>query len=214
MKYKHFLITFFGLYLIFSSNTTFALFNYHTTRTQLINFQPHVPKSNITKEGECWSESVSTPRPGAWRCSVGNSIYDPCFTAAQSDTVVCAANPITYEEGFILKLTKPLPVAETTSSIFLQVQASEGWLLKLSDGSFCTKYTGTFPVINGLLIKYACSDSLTCLENGNCPYLTGLTDYSQTDRALTAIKAYYSIAPNMAPILHKTNRVGISTVWH
>ena len=48
----------------------------------------------------CTGLSSSVPRPGAWRCTTGNVIYDPCFEAADSQgNVICASDPSRNERG-------------------------------------------------------------------------------------------------------------------
>src|ERR1700683_5134218 len=71
-------------------------------KTQIVRFAPALPSGGDTKEGSCWTESIAAPRPGAWRCSVGNSISDPCFTGAGNlEELVCAADPGLRADGFI-----------------------------------------------------------------------------------------------------------------
>jgi hypothetical protein len=76
-------------------------------KTEVTVFRPPVP-SGPSRSGECWTESIAVSRSGAWRCMVGNEIYDPCFSSAGLiDAVICDANPAKGSAGFILKLTKP-----------------------------------------------------------------------------------------------------------
>ena len=75
----------------------------------MIRFTPTVPSSDVHR-GLCWTESIAVTRSGAWRCMVGNGINDPCFTIpAKQDELVCGANPALKTDGFVVKLTKPLP---------------------------------------------------------------------------------------------------------
>ncbi len=121
------------------------------TKTSVIRFEPQVP-SGDTREGSCWTESIAVTRPGAWRCSVGNAISDPCFTmAANHDQLVCDADPALKREGFVLKLTKPLP---KPSSSELKV---EPWVFRLADNSICEAMTGTLPAVNGEPARWSCA---------------------------------------------------------
>jgi hypothetical protein len=45
--------------------------------TEVITYIPKEP--GIHKEGNCFHASISIKRPGVWRCTVGNLIFDPCF---------------------------------------------------------------------------------------------------------------------------------------
>lgn len=112
------------------------------------------------KGGSCWIESLSAPRKGAWRCSVGNVIYDPCFIVAGSENLVCDSDPITGEKGFLLKLTEPLPSTNLTND---NLGLGWGWLLELEDGISCRFMTGATSVINGKRMNYMCSDDLWVL---------------------------------------------------
>src|SRR5512141_3134237 len=78
------------------------------TETAVIMFAPPVPKGD-TRDGSCWTTSISVTRSGAYRCMVGNMISDPCFVVPPNpDQVVCGADPAYKKDGFVVKLTKPL----------------------------------------------------------------------------------------------------------
>jgi hypothetical protein len=69
---------------------------------------------------------------------VGNAISDPCFTiAGNRDQLVCDANPALKTDGFVLKLTKPLPKSTHRE------QKAEPWIFRLADNSICEAMTGT-----------------------------------------------------------------------
>ncbi len=85
--------------------------------------------------------------------SVGNGIYDPCFTVPRNhERMVCGADPALKTAGFVLKLTKPLP---ETPPVTLQVV--EPWIIKLADGSICEAMTGTLPAVNGQSARWSCA---------------------------------------------------------
>lgn len=122
------------------------------TGTKIVRFAPSLPSSGDAKEGSCWTESIAVPRAGAWRCSIGNSISDPCFTVAQNrEQLVCGADPALRADGFILKLTKPLP------KVSQQERRSEPWIIQLSDGSICEAMTGTLSPVNGEPARWSCA---------------------------------------------------------
>ena len=78
--------------------------------TTIINYLPSVPAQ--TQAGSCWTSSIVTPIASAWRCMVGNQIFDPCLIADDGQTLVCGADPSKGEPGFQLDLTGPLPQPE------------------------------------------------------------------------------------------------------
>jgi len=181
--------------------------------TQIMVFSPALPENSQSKSGYCFSESIAYTRPGAWRCMVDSSIYDPCFSM-EDGTVVCDVNPATYQSGFELKLTKPLPTSNLDpSKPIFSPQYNGGWMIKLTDGSVCKANTGSLPVVNQMAVRYSCSDSGGCLDNGTCPYLTGLFDSIRSGNVWIAVKVFYSIFPNTSPRVLKTQSVAIATVW-
>jgi hypothetical protein len=124
------------------------------TATQVTTFRPAKPGGR-PRSGHCWTESIAVNRPDAWRCMVGNFIYDPCFeisTAPAPVVVVCGAEPDGSKKGFVLKLTKPLPKRAKP-----EASAPSPWRLELEDGAICSRLTGTVPFVNEQALPYACS---------------------------------------------------------
>jgi hypothetical protein len=120
--------------------------------TKVIRFAPKVPSGDV-QEGSCWTESIAAPRAGAWRCSVGNAISDPCFTVAGNrQQLVCGADPALQSDGFVLKLTQPLP-----KSSLAHDRKAEPWIFQLSDGSICEAMTGTLSPVNGEPARWTCA---------------------------------------------------------
>jgi len=90
-------------------------------------------------------------RADAWRCIVGNEIYDPCFSARPHATsVICDASP-TKPAGFILKLAAPLPT-------HLPASDKQVWMMRLGDGVMCGFLTGATGGIGQQRINYGCTD--------------------------------------------------------
>jgi hypothetical protein len=119
--------------------------------TKIIRYAPALP-SGTAQEGSCWTESIAVTRKGAWRCSVGNAISDPCFTVAgNSEQLVCGADPALREKGFALKLSKPLPKSSSRE------QKAQPWIFQLSDGSICEAMTGTLSPVNGEPARWECA---------------------------------------------------------
>src|SRR5882757_8267743 len=143
--------------LIFSTSISPALAQAPVSQlsmseTNIVHFVPSVPTGD-TRGGSCWSRSIAAPaRHDAFRCTEDNGIHDPCFIVPPNhDRLVCGADPALKQDGFLLKLTKPLP---KTSHL---ARRNEPWILKLADGSICEATTGTMPAINGQPARWACA---------------------------------------------------------
>jgi hypothetical protein len=121
------------------------------SQTSVIRFVPAVPRGAV-REGSCRTESIAVGRSGAWRCMAGNSISDPCFTnPANRDQLICGADPALKSDGFVLKLTKPLPESPHHD------RKAEPWEFRLADNSICTAMTGTLPSVNGEPARWSCA---------------------------------------------------------
>jgi hypothetical protein len=121
------------------------------SQTSVIRFTPAVPSGDV-REGTCWTESIAVNRSGAWRCMVGNGISDPCFTIpAHREQLVCNADPALKTEGFLLKLTKPLPKSTSPN------RKAEPWIFRLADNSICEAMTGTLSPVNGEPARWSCA---------------------------------------------------------
>jgi hypothetical protein len=134
-----------------------------TGRTEVSTFNPSVPNAQ-TRAGYCWTPSIALHRADAWRCMIGNAIEDPCFaTPDVSDAVICGANPVTGDAGFLLRLTKPLPAPEASPS-------PAPWIVELAIGqnqvpgpyalpppkTYCSPLTGTMPMVDGAGVPFMC----------------------------------------------------------
>jgi hypothetical protein len=104
--------------------------------------------------GYCWTASDADPRPDAWRCFVGNYIYDPCFsdTVAYSNFVVC---PLHRPGSAVLRinLTKRLP-SNTYSG---DPTRHTPWAVRTVSGKWCTILTGATGLIAGMRVNYGCA---------------------------------------------------------
>jgi heat shock protein HslJ len=125
--------------------------------TQVITFSPTaIPAEK--REGSCFTSAVGLGREDAYRCMVGNEIYDPCFVVNDVPTVVCGANPTTGDIGFVLALTEPLPAPETGT-------VAKPWLIELPDGQVCGLMTGTVPGVEDRIAPYGCPDGSYLFED-------------------------------------------------
>jgi hypothetical protein len=105
--------------------------------------------------GSCWTHSLATDRPGAWRCFEGNDIRDPCFAGPpHSLLVACAEGPFSTKVA-LLRLIKPLSDGENATTKMLQPKG-EPWGLRLTGGDTCVFVTGATDVVAGERMNYAC----------------------------------------------------------
>lgn len=120
-------------------------------QTTVIRYVPQIPAETV--EGSCWTSSIAAPgSPFAWRCTVGNQIYDPCLTAVDGETIVCGVPD--QEVGLVL--TEPLPQPETGDS------PPRPWQVELAGEVTCAPFTGTLPPIEEQAV-YSCSDQSVIL---------------------------------------------------
>jgi hypothetical protein len=124
--------------------------------TKVIVYKPGAMHGK-TVPGSCFSQSVASTLVGAWRCSSGNGIYDPCFSSApNASAVTCVRNPVTDPAGITLSLSKPLPAWLIYPGVGQHV-----WTFQVGDGTTCSYLTGALPVVNGKTsVPYACSDKM------------------------------------------------------
>jgi hypothetical protein len=132
-----------------------ALAGTHTTATVYSAFSYHgvVVPSVQTVSGFCWGSSAVTERNDAWRCLVGNNIYDPCFSSEFAfGVVVC---PIPWNDsGIEIQLTKPLPTASGHLAPSLKLQP---WAIQTASGADCVLASVAGPrPIHGRHLNYFC----------------------------------------------------------
>lgn len=123
------------------------------TKTKIIKFVPPIPSEK--REGSCWTNSTIIRRSDAWRCMIGNEIFDPCYTARDKTTIVCGSKPdIEKPAGFVLKLTQPLPEPDKVVG-----PSSSASMIELDDGTICDSISGALGATNGVRterISYSC----------------------------------------------------------
>jgi hypothetical protein len=119
--------------------------------TKVIIFHPASAKGSSVSGSCSMGASLALNRADAWRCSVGNAIYDPCFSAApHARQVTCGATP-QQPVGFPVKLSQALPTHPSASD-------NRAWIVKLGDGVDCAYVTGATFGISGQRANFACSD--------------------------------------------------------
>jgi hypothetical protein len=129
------------------------------TSTLAITFTPKIPEAS--QDGVCFSNSLRSSRPDAWRCNVENGIYDPCFTAADGQTVVCGQAPIftSPDAGFKLDLQQPLPPAIQPSPN----DDIDPWMIRTQDGNLCVLMSGATAQALGKPVRFGCIDGSVVL---------------------------------------------------
>jgi hypothetical protein len=114
-----------------------------------------------TASGYCWTTSSADARSDAYRCFVGNVIYDPCFAGTgPAGFVLC---PLSGPASPVLRitLTKKLPRGSSTRN----PTRYPPWAVQLRSGRWCTILTGATGQIAGLRINYGCAGGGILLGN-------------------------------------------------
>jgi len=126
----------------------------HTTATVYEAFSYHgVVVPRVTQaSGYCFTSSDVTRRDDAWRCLVGNALYDPCFSSALAfGMVVC---PVPWNDtGTQINLSRPLPKTSSSTPPSLSLQP---WAVETAGGTFCTLSSGASRAIHGQRLNYFC----------------------------------------------------------
>lgn len=107
-----------------------------------------------TAHGYCWTSSGADARSDAYRCFVGNAIYDPCFSNSQAPNsfVVCPLyTPLS--PVLRLRLTKPLPGEQDNTA----PTKYPPWAIRLASGRWCELITGATSTVAGMRVSYGCS---------------------------------------------------------
>ena len=192
------------------TTSTSSQTNPATPATQIIAYIPPQPLSSTPMEsGSCWTNSIAAPfRADAWRCTVGNSISDPCFQIPNStNSLLCNVNPtITGATStFVLKLTKPLPAPDVPQGLS---PSNWAWLVQLADGTLCTPFTGTLPITaTGDAANYGCAPGPLGTD---VLIFNGLNTSSS---AWTAEIGTINETTSSLPTIANSSTVPVATVW-
>jgi hypothetical protein len=106
-----------------------------------------------TKPGHCYTGSLTIDRNDAWRCFVGNTIYDPCFSSSRAHGVVICPNP-QLKGGVEIRLTSGLPHAFANTR--MQSLKDQPWDIQLTSGRYCSFSSGASEVVRGKRLNYFC----------------------------------------------------------
>ncbi len=181
-----------------------------TPATQIIAYTPSQPASSMpVLSGSCWTNSIAAPfRDDAWRCTVGNSISDPCFQLPNStSSLLCNVNPTVANatSTFVLKLTKPLPAPDVPPGL---PPSDWAWLVQLADGTLCTPFTGTLPITaTGDAANYGCAPG---------PLGTDVLIFNGLNTSSSAWTAEIGTIAEMTsslPTIASSSTVPVATVW-
>lgn len=121
-------------------------------KTTRIAFDASTMKVTNTVTGSCWTGSLASLRSDAYRCMVGNSIHDPCFSLKSNSKAVACPMNVPENTGIRITLSKPLPPANPPP------KAPNAWMMTLADGAKCNMGTGT--ITPGY--PFYCSGNLVC----------------------------------------------------
>lgn len=147
-----------------------------TAKTTVVTFAPWAHGQlrqgytvAVKAKGSCFNNALTTNRSDAWRCVIGNDIYDPCFSGAARATVLaCAEDPFS-RRLVLLSLQKPISTEDAATTDMLQPHG-EPWGLRLANGETCAFATGATDVAQGMRMNYECK--------GN-DFLVGFPDRSK-----------------------------------
>lgn len=163
--------------------------------TRVVAFHPKGALGTPVSGSCAMGESQALDRADAWRCIVGNSIYDPCFSAAPHATsVICGASP-DRPVGITVRLAGPLPT-------HAPAHGQQAWILLLGDGSRCTFITGATFGVQGQRANYECSDKAWVVGD------------PAPGRVWYAVKALLAAKPGPnGPAASRIWAVSVATVW-
>lgn len=181
-----------------------------TPATQIVAYAPPPqPSSTPVENGSCWTNSIAAPfRADAWRCTVGNSISDPCFQMPNStSSLLCNVNPTVANSTstFILNLTSPLPASQVPPGL---PPSNWAWLVQLQDGTLCTPFTGTLPITaTGDAANYDCAPG----PLGKDLLIFG--ELNSSSSAWTAEVGTLNETTSSLPTIASSSTVPVATIW-
>jgi len=159
--------------------------------TKVVVFHP-AGTAGSPQRGTCdMGESLALDRSDAWRCMVGNEIFDPCFSLVpHASSVICDADP-QHPTGIVVVLPAKLPSHGPAHN-------AQAWMLRLGDGTICGFLTGATGEIANQRINYGCTNKNEIIGS---PQAQGAVQYA------TAVK----VDKNYKPI--SIFAISIATIW-
>jgi hypothetical protein len=116
---------------------------------------PTIPAQS--RSGYCFTGSLTINRRDAWRCFVGNYIYDPCFSSPNASGVVICPN-LQVNGGISIRLTRTLPRQYADPGA--PSLRNQPWNIQLASGRHCAFASGASNVIHGLRLNYFCGSTV------------------------------------------------------
>jgi hypothetical protein len=116
-----------------------------------------------TAPGYCWTTSIADARGDAFRCFVGNEIYDPCFADQTNFAhyVLCPLNGIPGTKVLRINLTKKLPPNSASGD----PTRYPPWAVRIKSGKWCVILTGATGFLAGMRVSYGCSGAGVLIGN-------------------------------------------------
>ena len=128
-----------------------------TTEARIYSPWTDAVRRQTAEQGECFSGSAFVMRSDAWRCTVGNLIYDPCFSdpTGPATLVACPDSPESPKVTVIRVKDLPLAYANKGGGT-----SGDPWALKLADGKQCRFAGGATITIADQRLNYTCGEDL------------------------------------------------------
>lgn len=129
-----------------------------SVRTTATIFRAFTPSGKPTlrahsASGYCYTGSLTIDRSDAWRCFVGNELFDPCFSSSAARGKVLCPN-LDVDGGTEIRLTKPLPVLSGDRPA--PSLSDQPWNVELTSGHHCAFASGASNVVHGKRLNYFC----------------------------------------------------------
>lgn len=105
------------------------------------------------KRGYCWTGSLAADRYDAWRCFIGNFIYDPCFSSDAAPGYVVCPNGL-VNGGIEIRLTRGLPYRYQDPGN--PSTRALPWDIETMSGRHYVILTGATTVDDGQRLNYGC----------------------------------------------------------
>jgi hypothetical protein len=105
-----------------------------------------------TASGHCFTSSEVTSRDDAFRCLLGNALFDPSLRSPNGRAIVVWPIP-GNESGTEIRLRSPLPAQSSHTPASLALQP---WALETTSGARCLLAGGASSLIDGKRLNYFC----------------------------------------------------------
>ena len=126
-----------------------------SSNTEVFHFvpSPMLNTEDNLEYADCWTRSLASDREDAFRCMVGNLIYDPCFVNSFSkNKLVCPDHP--PEESFNFNVE----INESKIGDIHKRDNQFPWQITLNTGEVCRFITGASSSVLGKRMSYRCSN--------------------------------------------------------